>query len=389
MKLADRMSRLGTETAFEVFARAQELERQGKSILHLELGEPDFASPDSAIEGAISALRSGVTKYTASPGILDLRALIAEVEGPRRNLAFAPEQVMVTPGAKPIMFFAILALVQEGDEVLYPDPGFPIYESMINFVGAKPVPYALKESRAFCMDLDFIKDRLSDRTRLVILNSPNNPTGGVEPEENLRGLAGLLRNHRAWVLADEIYSHFIFEGAHVSIASYDGMAERTIILDGFSKTYSMTGWRLGWGIMPKELVPHMTRLAVNSVSCTASFSQKGGIAAIGTREQTIPPMLEEFRRRREVIVKGLNAIPGVKCANPRGTFYAFPNVSSFGKTSKEVATYLLEEGGVACLAGTAFGKEGEGNLRFSFATSMEKIRQALERVRTALAKMPK
>ena len=385
MKLADRMSRLLTETAFEVFARAQALERQGKEILHFELGEPDFPSPDSAIEAGIKALRSGLTKYTTSPGLLDLRARIAEIEGPRRGLQFSPEQVVVTPGGKPIMFYSILALVNEGDEVLYPDPGFPIYESMIAFAGGKPVPYPLREAGGFRIDLDYIARSLTPRTRLVIINSPNNPTGGVETRASLERLAELLRPSETWILSDEIYSHFIFSESHASIAGFDGMSERTIILDGFSKTYSMTGWRLGFGIMPAEFAPYVTQLVVNSVSCTPAFTQKAGLAALETREQTIPPMIEEYRRRREAIVKGLNSIPGVRCESPGGAFYAFPNVSSFGKTSQEIADYLLNHGGIACLPGTAFGRQGEGYLRFSFATSMENIRRVIVRLSEVLA----
>lgn len=387
MKLAARMSRLLTETAFEVLARAQALEREGKNILHLELGEPDFPSPDSAVEAGVTGMRSGLTKYTTSPGLLELRTRIAEVEGARRSLHFSPDQVVVTPGGKPIMFYTILAMVDESDEVLYPDPGFPIYESMIAFVGGKPVPYPLRESSGFCLDLDHIESHLSPRTRLFILNSPSNPTGGVESRESLKRLSDLLRPYGTWILSDEIYSYFIFEGSHTSIASFNGMSPRTIILDGFSKTYSMTGWRLGFGIMPPELAPYVTQLVINSVSCTPAFTQKAGMAALETRAQTIPPMIEEYRRRREVIVDGLNAIPGVRCQKPRGTFYAFPNISSFGKTSKEVADYLLIQGGVACLPGTAFGREGEGYLRLSFATSMENIHRGLERIADALAKL--
>jgi aspartate/methionine/tyrosine aminotransferase len=387
MRLAGRMSRLGTETAFEVLARAQALERQGKHILHLELGEPDFPSPDSAIAAGVDALHSGLTKYTTSPGLLDLRSQIAEIEGPRRGLRFSPDQVVVTPGGKPIMFYTILALVDEGDEVLYPDPGFPIYESMIGFAGGTPVPYPLREANAFQIDFDHIEAHLTPRTRLVILNSPSNPTGGVESRESLARLAELLLQRNAWILSDEIYSHFIFEGCHASIASFDTLASRTIILDGFSKTYSMTGWRLGFGLMPAELAQRITQLVINSVSCTPVFTQRGGLAALETRGQTIPPMIEEYRRRREVIVDGLNAVPGVRCQKPGGTFYAFPNVSSFGKSSKEIADYLLDQGGVACLAGTAFGREGEGYLRLSFGTSMENIREGLKRVGEALGRL--
>jgi aspartate/methionine/tyrosine aminotransferase len=378
------MDRLGTETAFEVLARAQALERQGRHIIHLEIGEPDFPSPTSAIEAAIDALRSGVTKYTTSPGLLDLRSRIAEIEGPRRGLKLTPDQVVVTPGGKPIMFYTILALVEEGDEVLYPDPGFPIYQSMVDFAGGRAVPYPLREANGFRIDLDTIASRLKPTTRLVILNSPNNPTGGVETAETLRALAELLRGRDTWVLSDEIYSHFIYEGRHASVGSFGDLTDRLVILDGFSKSFSMTGWRLGWGIMPPELATQVVKLVVNSVSCTPPFSQRGALAALETREITIPPMIAEFRRRREAVVDLLNRIPGVRCAAPGGAFYVFPNVRSFGRSSKEIADYLLTEGGVACLPGTSFGREGEGYLRFSFATAMDKLEQGVARVAEAL-----
>jgi aspartate aminotransferase len=387
MRLSDRMSRLGTETAFEVLAKAQALEAKGKHVIHLEIGEPDFASPASAIEAGTAAMHAGLTKYTNSAGLLEFRGRIAEVEGPRRGLTFTPDQVIVTPGGKPVMFYSILALVQSGDEVLYPDPGFPIYESMIRFAGGTPVPYPLLEENEFRYDLDYIAAHMSDRTRLIIVNSPSNPTGGVEDRESIEGLARLVRKGDAWVLSDEIYSYFIFEGSHHSIASMEGMAERTIILDGFSKTYSMTGWRLGFGIMPREIAPYINRLVVNSVSCTPGFTQKAGIAAMETRAETVPRMIEEYRLRRQVIIEGLNAIPGVHCVMPHGTFYAFPNIGSFGKKSKEIADYLLEHGGVACLAGTAFGGYGEGYLRFSFAASMDNIRHAIDRIGQTLSKL--
>ncbi len=387
MRLSDRMSRLGTETAFEVFARAQALEAQGKHIIHLEIGEPDFASPESAIEAGIAGMRGGLTKYTNSAGVLEFRTRIAEVEGARRGLNLTPDQVIVTPGGKPIMFYTILALVQEGDEVLYPDPGFPIYESMIRFAGGTPVPYPLLEENEFRYDLDYIAGRLSSRTRLFIVNSPNNPTGAVETRESIESLARLLHGGNAWVLSDEIYSHFIFEGSHHSIANLEGMGERTIILDGFSKTYSMTGWRLGFGIVPREIAPHINRLLVNSVSCTPGFTQKAGLGAMQSSQETIPVMIEEYRRRRQVIVDGLNAVPGVRCVMPHGTFYAFPNVRSFGKTSKEISEYLLDQAGVACLAGTAFGSFGEGYLRLSFAASMDNIRCAVDRIGTGLSEI--
>jgi aspartate aminotransferase len=387
MRLSDRMNRLGTETAFEVFAKAQALEAQGKEIIHLEIGEPDFASPESAIDAGIAALRNGMTKYTNSAGLLEFRSRIAEVEGARRGLSFTPDQVIVTPGGKPIMFYSILALVQEGDEVLYPDPGFPIYESMIRFAGGTPVPYPLLEQNEFRYDLDYIAAHMSSRTRLIILNSPSNPTGGVESAQSIEGLARLLRKAEAWVLSDEIYGYFIFEGTHHSIASLEGMAERTIVLDGFSKTYSMTGWRLGFGLMPREIAPHINRLVVNSVSCTPGFTQQAGLGAMHTRAESVPRMIEEYRRRRQVIVDGLNAIPGVQCVLPHGTFYAFPNIRSFGKKSREISDYLLEHAGVACLAGTAFGAHGEGYLRFSFAASMDNIRRAVDRIGQALSQL--
>jgi len=387
MRLTQRMSRLGTETAFEVLARAQALERQGRDIVHLEIGEPDFPSPESAIEAASAGLRSGLTKYTTSPGLLELRARVAEIEGPRRGISVSPEQIVITPGGKPIIFYTILALVQEGDEVLYPDPGFPIYESMIGFAGGKPVPYPLREDNGFRIDHAGLASRITPRTRLFILNSPSNPTGGVESRQSLEALAELLAEREIWILSDEIYSHFIYEGSHSSIASFGDTASRTVILDGFSKTYSMTGWRLGYGIVPADLAPFLTQLVINSVSCTPAFSQKGAMAALETRAQTIPPMIEEFRSRREAIVAGLNALPGVRCAKPGGAFYAFPNISSFRGTSKEIADYLLIEGGVACLPGTSFGLEGEGYLRLSFATSMNRIQEGLARMGSALARL--
>ncbi len=387
MKLAKRMKKLGTETAFEVLARAQAMERDGKDIVHLELGEPDFPSPDAAIESAIRGLRSGMTKYTLTAGMLDLRTRIAEIEGPRRDLRFTPDHVVVTPGAKPIMFYTLLAMIEQGDEVLYPDPGFPIYESMINFAGGTPAPYPLTQANSFRVDADFVKDRLSDRTRLFILNSPSNPTGGVETKESLEHLADVLRPSSAWILSDEVYSHFIYEGAHASIAGFRDMAQRTIILDGFSKSYSMTGWRLGFGIMPLELAPLIARLVVNSVSCTPGFTQSAGLGALETRGETIPPMIEQFRIRRDLVVEGLNSIAGVSCQTPRGAFYVFPDVSSLGKKSKEVADFLLEEAGVACLAGTAFGQQGEGHLRLSFATSTENLQEGLHRIRSGLAQL--
>ena len=387
MRLADRMSRLGTETAFEVLAKARALEAQGKSIVHLEIGEPDFATPMNILKAAQKALEEGFTHYGPSPGLPELREAIARVEGEFRNLKFSPEEVVVTPGAKPIMFFTMLALLNEGDEVIYPNPGFPIYESVINFLGAKAVPLPLREENAFSFDSAELESLITPKTRLLILNSPQNPTGGIVPREQIQRVAELAVENEIMVLSDEVYKHILYEGDFVSIAAFPGMRERTIILDGFSKTYSMTGWRLGYGIMPPELAAQVAKLQTNSNSCTASFTQVAGVEALTGPQDEPRKMVAEFRRRRDVMVDGLNAIEGFHCLKPHGAFYAFPNIRELPLSSQQLEQYLLEEAGVASLSGTSFGSFGEGYLRFSYANSVENIRLALERIADAVAKL--
>jgi len=386
MKFAQRMGQLGTETAFEVLARAKALEAQGKEIIHLEIGEPDFTTPAYIIEAARKALADGYTHYTPAPGIPELRAAIAQDATARRGIAFAPEDVVVTPGGKPVMFFSILALCEEGDEVIYPNPGFPIYESMIQFVGARAVPAQIEESRGFSLDVDKLCDAVNERTRLIILNSPHNPTGGVLSRGDLEQIAAtVLKYPDLMVLSDEIYSRMLYGGEHVSIATLPGMRERTIVLDGFSKIYAMTGWRLGYGLFPREMVPAITRLMTNSNSCTATFTQMAGVVALTGSQQPSEEMVAEFHKRRDVIVAGLNDIPGVTCATPGGAFYAFPNITGTGLSSRELADALLNEAGVAVLAGTAFGAFGEGYIRLSYANSIEQIERALGQIKGWLA----
>ena len=387
MKLAERMSRLGTETAFEVLARARALEAKGINVIHLEIGEPDFDTPSHVVDAGVSALRSGLTHYSPSAGIGELRESIARFAGRKRGLSFSPEQVVVTPGGKPIMFFVILALAQEGDEVIYPNPGFPIYESMIDFVGATAVPIPLREENRFRLDVDELASKITPRTRLLIINSPQNPTGSVLEAADVKGIADLAVHHDLMVLSDEIYSEILYEGEHVSIATFPGMAKRTIILDGFSKTYAMTGWRLGYGIMPTELAPHVTRLVTNSVSCTATFVQRAGVAALEGPSDDVTAMVEEFRRRRQLIVSGLNAIPRLRCAMPAGAFYAFPYVGDVGMDCRAFADHLLNQAGVATLAGTSFGAFGEGYLRLSYANSIANLETALERIAGAVKQL--
>ncbi|MER3468852.1 MAG: aspartate aminotransferase [Thermoflexus sp.] len=388
MRLAQRMSRLGTETAFEVLARAKALEAQGREIIHLEIGEPDFDTPAHIKAAAVRALEEGYTHYTPAAGIPALRQAIADYIRRTRGIPVGPENVVVVPGGKPIMFFAILALVEEGDEVIYPNPGFPIYESMIRFVGARPVPLRLRMENEFRVDVEELAALITPRTRMLILNSPANPTGGVLTREDLAAIAELCLRHDLVVLSDEIYSRILYEGEHISIASFPGMLERTIILDGFSKTYAMTGWRLGYGVMPEPLAEAVTRLMINSNSCTAAFTQMAGIAALTGPQDDVDRMVAAFRERREVIVEGLNRIPGFRCLKPKGAFYAFPNIEGTGMSSRQLAAYLLEEAGVAVLSGTAFGEYGEGFLRLSFANSVENIRRALERIETAVRRLP-
>ncbi len=380
------MSRLGTESAFEVLVRARMLEASGKSVIHLEIGEPDFPTAPHIIEAAAQAMRDGHTHYGPSAGLPVLREAIAEDAGSRRGISIDPAEVVVTPGGKPIMFYSILALVDEGDEVLYPNPGFPIYESMINFVGGRGVPYSLPEEREFEVDVDEILSKLSEKTKLVIINSPQNPTGGVMGRAAIEKLARALAGHSAMVLADEIYSRLIFEGEHVSITQFPGMKEKTILLDGFSKTYAMTGWRLGYGIMRTDLAQHIARMMTNSNSCTASFTQLAGVAALTGDQKCADDIREEFRRRRTVMVEGLNKIPGFHCRMPHGAFYVFPNITGTGMRSKPLADALLNEAGVAALSGTAFGNWGEGYLRFSYANSVENIQKALENVHAWVVK---
>ncbi len=386
MKFAQRMGQLGTETAFEVLARAKALEAQGKEIIHLEIGEPDFTTPAYIIEAARKALADGYTHYTPAPGIPELRTAIAQDATARRGIAFAPDDVVVTPGGKPVMFFSILALCEEGDEVIYPNPGFPIYESMIQFVGARAVPAQIDEARGFSLDVDKLCDAVNERTRLIILNSPHNPTGGVLSRGDLEQIAAtVLKYPDLMVLSDEIYSRMLYGGEHVSIAALPGMRERTIVLDGFSKIYAMTGWRLGYGLFPREMVPAITRLMTNSNSCTATFTQMAGVVALTGSQQPSEEMVAEFHKRRDVIVAGLNDIPGMNCATPGGAFYAFPNITGTGLHSRELADALLNEAGVAVLAGTAFGAFGEGYIRLSYANSIEQIERALGQIKGWLA----
>ena len=383
MKLAERMSRLGTESAFDVLARARALEAQGKDIIHLEIGEPDFPTPRHVVEAGKRALDEGWTKYGPTPGFPELRDTIAAYISRTRGIAVDRDNVCVVPGGKPIMYFSMMAVVEPGDEVIYPDPGFPIYESVIRFLGATPVPIPLREERGFAFDLDTLRQRLSAKTKMVVLNSPANPTGGVLSRDDLADIARLLRDRDLIVLSDEIYSRIWYEHEPISITTVDpGIVEKTIILDGFSKTYSMTGWRLGYGVMPKWLAAAVNLLTVNSNSCTASFSQRAGIAAIEGPQDCVAAMVAEFRKRRDAIVKGLNDIPGFRCTLPAGAFYAFPNMTGTGKSSKELADLLLTEAGVACLNGTAFGQHGDGFLRFSYANSLEHILEAIERIKT-------
>ena len=382
LRLASRMNRLGTESAFDVLVRARALEAQGKDIIHLEIGEPDFATAPNVVEAAIRALREGWTHYGPPAGLPQLREAAAANVARHLGISVDPSEVVITPGGKPIMFFAILALVEDGDEVLYPNPGFPIYESMIRFVGGKEVSYGLREDHDFDVDVDEVLEKITDRTRLVILNSPHNPTGGVTGRAAIARLAAALAERDVFVLSDEIYDRLIYEGEHSSIAQFPGMKQKTIILNGFSKTYAMTGWRMGYGVMRTDLARQVTLLMTNSNSCTASFSQIAGVEALRGPQDSVEAMREEFRRRRAVIVDGLNGIPGFSCRQPHGAFYAFPNIRQTGKSSRALADALLAEAGVACLWGTAFGDRGEGYLRFSFANSVENIRKALERIAT-------
>ena len=380
LRLARRMARLGTETAFEVLARARVLESKGRDVVHLEIGEPDFDTPSNIIEAGVEALHKGWTHYGPSAGLPQMREAVAEDAGRRRGLKIDPSEVVIVPGGKPTLFFTMLALVEEGDEVIYPNPGFPIYESMTDFLGARRVPIQLREAMDFRLDVNELASLITDKTKLIILNSPHNPTGGVLSRGDVEGIARAIGDRDIMVLSDEIYSRLIFEGSHYSIMSVDGMRDRTVILDGFSKTYAMTGWRLGYGIMRADLATHIGRLMTNCNSCTASFTQIAGIEGLRGDQTSVEKMCAEFKRRRDVMVAGLNKIPSFSCRVPKGAFYVFPNITKTGLTSKKLADALLEEAGVACLSGTSFGEFGEGYLRFSVANSIENIQKALDRV---------
>ena len=384
LRLAGRMSELGTETAFEVLARARELERAGKSVVHLEIGEPDFDTPAHIKDAAIRALHDGFTHYTPSAGLYEAREAVAEHVSVTRGIPVDPDEIVITPGSKPIMFFAILALVDPGDEVIYPDPGYPIYESVARFAGAVAKPLVLREERGFRVDPDELRRLVNPKTRLIVLNSPHNPCGSVLTRNDIEAIAEIVGRSGAMVLADEIYWQIMYDSTHVSLASIPGMKERTIILDGFSKAYAMTGWRLGFGVMRKDLAAKIARLMVNSNSCAAAFTQIAGIAALRGPQEPVKKMVAEFRRRRDVIVQGLKEVEGVTCAVPSGAFYAFPNVTKIDPDSKRLADFLLTDGGLACLSGTAFGEHGRGYLRFSYANSVEKIEEGLRRMREAL-----
>ena len=380
MKLAERMSRLGTETAFVMLAKAKQLEAQGKEIIHLEIGEPDFDTPRNIIDAAIDALRDGWTHYGPSAGLPELREAVADEVTRTRGVKVDPAEVVITPGGKPVMFFAMLALIDDGDEVIYPNPGFPIYESVINFIGAKPVPIRLREENRFRLDVDELISLVTPKTKMIVVNSPQNPTGSVLTEEDLRAIADVSIKNNIIVLSDEIYSRTIYDGEHRSMYSFDGMPERMIILDGYSKTYAMTGWRLGYGVMPAALAEQVAKLQTNCNSCTASFSQIAGISALTGPQTEVEAMNNEFRKRRDIVVKGLNQIKNVDCQVPDGAFYVFPNVSRAGLKSEELADKILREAGVAVLSGTAFGSFGEGFIRISYANSIDNINKALGRL---------
>jgi aspartate/methionine/tyrosine aminotransferase len=380
MKLSQRMQNVRGEGAFEVLVRARQLEAQGRSVVHMEIGEPDFPTAPNIVAAGKRALDEGWTKYGPTQGDPELRQAIAEHISATRNISVGADRVVVTPGAKPILFFSMLALLDRGDEVLYPNPGFPIYESVIHYTGATPVAMPLVEQRGFSLDLDQFRKNLSDRTRMIILCSPQNPTGGTIPEADMRAVAEMVRDRDLIVLSDEIYSRIWFDAKPVSIASIDGMLEKTIILDGFSKTYSMTGWRIGYGVMPKWILDAVCLLMVNSNSHTASFTQRAALEALRGPQDAVGKMVAEFARRRDLIVEGFNRIPGFRCARPGGAFYAFPNISATGISSTELANRILQEAGVACLSGSSFGKYGEGYLRFSYATALDQIQIALERI---------
>jgi len=382
---AKRMQELGTETAFEVLAKAKALEKQGREIIHLEIGEPDFETPKNIRDAATKAMNAGYTHYVPAAGIPELREAVAEYISKTRHIDVKPEEVVVTPGAKPIIFFSILACVEVGNEVMYPNPGFPIYESMINFIGAKPVPMPLKEENNFAIDTEDTVKKISNKTKMIILNFPENPTGGVLTKENLEAIFDKVKNRDDLIIvSDEVYSRIIYEGEHRSIASFLGMKDKTVIIDGFSKTYAMTGWRLGYGAMRKDLAEKISQLMINSNSCTCAFSQMAGVEALRGPQEEAERMVEQFRRRREVIVSGLNKIDGITCKKPQATFYVFPNVKGLKIDSRKLPDFLLHNAGVAALSGTSFGEYGKGYMRLSFANSIPNIEKALKRMDEAL-----
>lgn len=385
--LADRMTKLGSETAFEMLAKARALEAQGKEIIHLEIGEPDFATPANVIEKGVESMRAGMTKYTPSPGLPEARQVIADYIGRTRGYTVDPEEVVMTAGGKPIMFYSIIAMVNPGDEVIYPNPGFPIYESVINFAGGVPVPIPLREENEFRMDIEELRSLITDKTKMLIINTPQNPTGGMLTQQDLKDIADLIADRNIVILSDEIYENIVYEGKSLSITSIPGMREKTIILNGFSKTYAMTGWRAGYGVMPKELAFHISKLVTNSTSCLAGFTQMACIEALTGPQDEVKNRVEQFKIRRDSIVDGLNSIPKVSCLKPKGAFYAFPNIKQFGKPSIEMADYLLYEAGVATLGGSSFGSFGEGYLRISYANSLENIEKAVNRISDALKKL--
>jgi aspartate/methionine/tyrosine aminotransferase len=380
LRLAKRMARLGTETAFETLAKARALEAQGRNIIHLEIGEPDFDTPENVVEAGVNAIHNGYTHYSPSAGMPALREAVAEVVTGTHGVKVSPDEVVVVPGGKPTIYFTFTALVEEGDEVIYPNPGFPIYESLINFTGAKPVPLQMREEKDFRLDPNELADLITDRTKLIVLNSPHNPTGSVLTEQDVKDIAAAIGDRDIMVLSDEIYSRLIFEGQHHSLMSLPGWRERVILLDGWSKTYAMTGWRLGYGVMRKELAAQFGRLMTNVNSCSAAFTQMAGIEAIKGDQSSVDHMRSQFKARRDKFIAGLNKIPGFSCRLPHGAFYAFPNIKKTGWESRKLADVLLNDAGVACLSGTAFGAFGEGYLRFSIANSMENLDEALNRV---------
>jgi len=381
MNFAKRTQTLSSGGPYQVLAKAQALEKDGREIIHLEIGQPDFKTFPNISEAGIQAIRDGYTRYTPPIGMPALREVIAEDAGRQRGLEFQPDQVVVSPGAKPNLFFPTLALVEEGDEVIYPDPGFPSYEAMIRVAGGKPVPVPLLEENQFSFDLSVFDEVISDKTRMIILNSPGNPTGGLIPRTDLEHIARAAIKHDCWVLSDEIYTRIVYDNPQLdSIMGFPGMAERTIIMDGFSKTYAMTGWRLGYGIMPRDLAIKVGLLLMHSVGSTAQFTQFAGIEALTGDQKQVDEVVTEYKKRRDLIVAGLNQLPGISCQNPKGAFYVFPNIKQMGKTSQQVADWILEEAGVALLPGNAFGKHGEGYLRLSYANSQENIQKALEKM---------